>query len=148
MTIANIGGYIGAVLLIGVQAGGRDLPYYWNQQDNLPDWPVAEYISRNRFQQISRYIKLNEPGDLPDDQWYKKVEPLATRFREATTAEVYQLPQHLSIDEQLIRFKGRSKHTIQMNSKAAGQGYKIYSLCCANGYMIDFKFTSGQQKIA
>ena len=35
-----------------------------------------------------------------------------------------------------------------MNSKAADQGYKIYSLCCANSYMIDFKFTSGQQKIA
>ena len=68
VTIADIRGYIGAVLLTGVQAGGRDLPYYWNQQDNLPDWPVAEYISRNRFQQISRYIKLNEPGDLPDDQ--------------------------------------------------------------------------------
>ena len=35
-----------------------------------------------------------------------------------------------------------------MNSKAASQGYKIYSLYCANGYIIDFKFTSGQQKIA
>jgi Transposase IS4 len=148
VTAAEIGGYIGAVLLIGAQAGGRDLAYYWNQQDNLPDWPVAEYISRQRFQQIARYLKLNRPGDLPDDQWYKKVEPLATRFREATTAEIYQLPQHLSIDEQLIRFKGRSKHIIQMNSKAAGQGYKIYSLCCANGYMVDFRFTSGQQKVA
>lgn len=148
VTAAEIAGYIGAVLLIGAQPGGRDLPYYWNQQDNLPDWPVAEYISLNRFQQISRYLKLNRPGDLPDNQWYKKVEPLATRFREATTAEVYELPQNLSIDEQLVRFTGRSKHTIQMNSKAAGQGYKIYSLCCSNGYMVDFKFTSAQEKIA
>ncbi len=134
--------------MIGAQPGSRDLAYYWNQQDSLPDWPVAEYISRDRFQQISRYLKLNKPGDLPDSQWYKKVEPLATKFREATTAELYELPQNLSIDEQLIKFKGRSKHTIQMNSKAAEQGYKIYSLCCANGYMIDFRFTSGQQKIA
>jgi len=148
VTATDIEGYIGAILLLGAQAGGRDLAYYWNQQDNLPDWPVAEYISLRRFQQISRYLKLNKPGDLPDSQWYEKVEPLATKFREATTAELYELPQNLSIDEQLIKFKGRSKHTIQMNSKAAGQGYKIYSLCCANGYMIDFKFTSGQQKIA
>jgi Pyruvate/2-oxoacid:ferredoxin oxidoreductase gamma subunit len=75
---------------------------------------------------------------LPDEQWYKKIDPLANAFRAATTPELYQLPQNLSIDEQLIQFTGRSKHTIQMNSKAAGAGYKIYSLCCSNGYMIDF----------
>jgi Transposase IS4 len=61
---------------------------------------------------------------------------------------VYQLPQNLSIDEQLIKFKGRSKHTIQMNSKAAGEGYKIYSLCCSNGYLVDFKSSSAVEKIA
>jgi Transposase IS4 len=35
-----------------------------------------------------------------------------------------------------------------MNSKAARQGYKIYSLCCSNGYMVDFRFTSKQEKVA
>jgi Transposase IS4 len=35
-----------------------------------------------------------------------------------------------------------------MNSKAAGEGYKIYSLCCLNGYMVDFKFSSAVEKIA
>ena len=148
VTAADIGGYIGAVLLIGVQPGGRDLAYYWNQKENYPHWPVARYISLLRFQQISRYIKLNSPGPLPDNQWYKKVEPLATRFRRATTPDVYELPQNLSIDEQLVKFKGRSKHTIQMNSKAADEGYKIYSLCCSNGYMIDFKFSSAIEKVA
>ncbi|KAF7501968.1 hypothetical protein GJ744_006158, partial [Endocarpon pusillum] len=84
---------------------------------------------------------------LLDNQWYKKVEPLATRFRNATTPQVYELPQNLSIDEQLVKFKGRSKHTIQMNSKAAGQGYKIYSLCSTDGYMIDFRFSSATEKL-
>jgi Transposase IS4 len=35
-----------------------------------------------------------------------------------------------------------------MNSKAAGEGYKIYSLCCANGFMVDFRFSSLIQKVA
>ena len=145
---ADIRGYIGAILLIGVQSGGRDVPYYWNQNNNQPTWLVAEYISQQRFQQITRYLKINRPGPIADHQWYQKVEPLATRFREATTKEIYQLSQDLSIDEQLISFKGRSKHTIQMNTKAAGEGYKIYSLCCSNGYMIDFKFSSAIKKVA
>jgi Transposase IS4 len=148
VTATEIGGYLGALLLIGAQSGGRGIPYYWNTHRELPSWPVAEYISRERFQLISRYIKINEPGDLDDVQWFKKLDPIADLFRAATTAEMYELPQNLGIDEQLIRFSGRSKHTIQMNSKAAGQGYKIYSLCCPNGYMIDFKFTSRQERVA
>jgi Transposase IS4 len=76
------------------------------------------------------------------------VDPLADDFRNATTADVYELPQNLSVDEQLIKFTGRSKHTMYMNSKAARQGYKIYSLCCSNGYMVDFRFTSKQEKVA
>jgi hypothetical protein len=35
-----------------------------------------------------------------------------------------------------------------MNSKAANKGYKIYSLCCLNGYIVDFKFSSAVKKIA
>jgi Transposase IS4 len=89
VTAADVGGYIGAVLLIGAQPGCRDLKYYWNQKDDHPDWPVAEYISKTRFEQITRYLKINRPGDLADDQWYKKVEPLARTFRKATTKELY-----------------------------------------------------------
>ena len=35
-----------------------------------------------------------------------------------------------------------------MNLKAAGEGYKVYSLCCANSFMIDFKFTSAVERVA
>ncbi|KAF7501984.1 hypothetical protein GJ744_003902, partial [Endocarpon pusillum] len=41
VTAADIGGYIGALLLIGVQPGSRDLAYYWHQKENYPHWPVA-----------------------------------------------------------------------------------------------------------
>lgn len=148
LTAADIGGFIGAILLLGAQPGKRDISYYWNCDENLPDWPIAEYISLKRFQQISRFLKINPPGDLLDKQWYNKVNPLADAFRAATTPDLYEIPQNLGIDEQLIRFHGRSKHTIHMNTKAAGEGYKIYSLCAPNGYMIDFRFTSVQEKIA
>ena len=49
--------------------------------------------------------------------------------------------KHVSIDKQLILFKGRSKHTMIINSKEAGQGFKLYSLCVGN-YLIWFIFTS------
>jgi Transposase IS4 len=71
---------------------------------------------------------------------------MANSFRKAITQNLYRLPQDLCIDEILMQFSSRSKHTIQMNSKAAGKGYKIYYLCCPNGYLIDFRFTSAEQK--
>ena len=42
--------------------------------------------------------------------WWKKLEPLATGFREASL-EYYEPGSIISIDEQLIKFKGRSRHT-------------------------------------
>ena len=70
VTAIDIGGYIGAILLIGAQSGGRNIEYYWNQNDNQPTWPVTEYISRQRFEQITRYLKINRPGPVADNQWY------------------------------------------------------------------------------
>ena len=49
--------------------------------------------------------------------------------------------KYVSIDKQLILFKGRSKYTIIINNKEAGQGFKLYSLCVGN-YLIWFIFTS------
>jgi Transposase IS4 len=53
VTASEIKGYIEAILLIGAQPGGRDIPYYWNINENLSNWPLTEYISLKRFQQIS-----------------------------------------------------------------------------------------------
>lgn len=148
ITASDIGAYIGAISLIGAQSDDRDIPYYWNTKKNLPDWPVAKYISLIRFQQISRYLKINPSGDVPNEEWYQKIEPLASAFRAAITPELYELPQNIGIDEQLIQFSDRSKYIIQMNFKAAGEEYKIYSLYCSNGYSVDFRFTNGEQKVA
>ena len=34
-----------------------------------------------------------------------------------------------------------------MNTKTADEGYKIYSLCCSNDYIIDFKFSSTIERV-
>lgn len=97
-----MGGYIGAILLTGAQPGGRDVAYYWNTHNDLPSWPLSEYISLKHFQQITRYLKINAPGPISEKEWWKKVDPIATAFRQATTPELYELLQNMSVDEQLI----------------------------------------------
>ena len=69
-----------------------------------------------------------------------KIRPLLDHFR-ATCKKLIKPGKEVSVDEQLIQCKARSKHTMNINAKAAGVGFKIYSLCCGN-YLVDFRFAS------
>lgn len=84
-------------------------------------------MSRTRWEQIKRVLKIsNSVEDRKHDSrgvdWTKKLEPLATVFRRA--AKTYWLPgSHASIDEQLVMFKGTSRHVLQIASKTAEVGF-------------------------
>lgn len=83
--------------------------------------------------------------DSTGPDWYTKLEPLYSNFIKASHA--FQVPGwNVSVDEQLILFKGRSRHAMNMVSKAAGYGFKLYSLCVEN-YLYSFLFTSKVSKI-
>src|SRR4051794_27821135 len=98
-----------------------------------------------RFQQIRRYLHCNLPTfddtDSATDACYgNKIEPIATWIREAFQ-KYARLPSWLSIDEMMIKFSGRSSHTVKMARKPIKQGYKIIALC-ADGYIWDFSYWS------
>ena len=90
---------------------------------------------------------MNRPNeDLTDDNWWKKIDPIASDFVKTAKA-IYRPRSTLSIDEELIMAKGRTKYTLQIPSKAAIKDYKIYSLC-DHGYLLDFLFSSKIAKIS
>ena len=118
---------------------------YWNTDPEYTmDTAVYESISLRRFEQIKRFLKVSDPAldeeNSKCSNWYKKVEIFTSQFRSAARSGLTP-GRDLSIDELLVRFKGRSKHTMQMAVKAAGQGFKAYAICHDN-YLYDFRFTS------
>jgi transposase IS4-like protein len=146
LTGADIGAYFGALLIIGCQPVAGSVDEFWRNDEDHPPYPLAREISRQNFQQISRYLKINNPEDeLADDDWWRKVAPVSDGFKNAAK-QYFKPASTLSIDEQLISCKGRSKHTLQLKVKAAKKGYKIYSLC-EGSYLIDFLFTSKKVQI-
>jgi hypothetical protein len=108
---------------------------------NLP----IKAIGLQRWQQIKRYFKVSDLETDPNTasspkRWLSKVHLLMTHLQEAFLKSI--IPgKHVSIDEQLVKFKGRSKNTMMISTKVAGQGFKLYSLCVGN-YLIWFKFTA------
>ena len=100
-TGADIGAYIGALMLMGCQPSAC-IEDYWNQSEDTPVYSIAETFSRVRFEQISRYFKPSQRDD--ENEFYHKVEPLSTVFRE--NSKKLLIPgSTVSIDENLIKAK-------------------------------------------
>jgi hypothetical protein len=140
-TGADIGAYIGALMLMGVHPASC-IDDYWTTSADSPTYPIAEEFSQGTFEQLSRYFKPSSKDD--EETFYDKVEPLATAFRE--NSKRLLIPgSTISIDENLLKAKVRSKHLLQISNKAAGKGYKIYTLCDGS-YCYDFLYTSKTDK--
>ena len=144
-TASEIEVFLGALLFMGLDRLNCVEDYWSQRYDKSITMPIQNAMPEVRFQQIKRFLKLNdgraEPPNLgkgPD--WWKKLEPLATDIRKASL-RYYQSSHQVSIDEQLIGFKGRSRHTMTINNKTEKKGIKVYSLCDGN-YSLDFMIAS------
>jgi hypothetical protein len=142
---SEIGAFLGILLYMGLALMPRITDYWSTNPKCAIHELVIQAMSLKRWEQIKRFLKISDPSDdeiidTRGPDWWKKLEPLATSFRKAS--KKYWIPgSHLSVDEQLILFRGRSCHTMQIATKAAGVGFKIYSLCQEN-YLYDFLFSS------
>ena len=121
---ADIGAYLGAAMLTGVQPQTR-IADYWNTSSHKPIFPIQQYITRQSFQQISRYLKVSNPHEnVPEKRFFDKLEPLLSSFKDASQ-KLVNLPDTVSIDENLIASRTRTVHLMQIDNKAAGKGFKI-----------------------
>jgi hypothetical protein len=94
---------------------------------------IINSMSRTRWEQIKRYLKIfnsfeNQKIDTRDIDWWKKLESLTSEFRKISKT-YWLFDNHVSVDEQLVKFKRRSCHTMQIISKATEVEFKLYSLC-------------------
>ena len=142
---AEIGAWIGVRLLMGLERAAT-YQKYWNTT-----YTGAIYVAIQgamtvvRFEQIRRFLKLNDPRSEPQEVGYQKdfwqkIGPFVQGFREASL-KYYTPGSHVSIDEFLVKFKGRSRHTMNIAAKAGGKGFKIYGVACGD-YLINFLFSS------
>lgn len=108
---------------------------------------ICEAIGLVRYEQLKRYFHVSDPR-LPkplDNKWYVKVEPLSSKLRDAFQ-KCFVPGTKVSVDEMMIRFFGRSKHTIKMKNKPIKQGYKVWALS-HKGYTYSFLYYSGVKGI-
>ncbi|KAJ8968848.1 hypothetical protein NQ314_002063 [Rhamnusium bicolor] len=115
---------------------------YWNPKFRFTQ--IAEQLSVNRWDEIKRFIHFNNNNNMPPsyDKLYK-LRPLLDHFRSRSLTIPKE--EHLSIDEQIIQFKGRSKLKQYNKNKPHRWGYKMFVLSGSTGIAYDFEFYIGQE---
>jgi len=138
VTLTDIQGFIGAGMLMSIIR----LPQsrmYWR-----PEFLVAEIANAftvKKFEDIKRFLHFADNTVQSQDK-LKKFRPvsdyLCERFKTIPKEE------HLSIDEQIIPFKGRSSLKQYNAAKPHKWGYKAFVLCGASGFAYDLEYYVGR----
>lgn len=114
---------------------------YWNTETRFP--VVADAMSRNRFQQIKKYLHIvdNSTFDPANPDKLFKIRP----FVEALRANLLKLvpEEKNSIDEQVIPFKGRTPILQYIKNKPHKWGYKVFTRAGLSGIVYDFRVYEG-----
>jgi hypothetical protein len=147
-TAKEIRVFFGILIYMGVH-DSQAVELYWREKPTEgPIHPVRLYMTLVRFQQIKRFLHISTPSqklDKKTKEWWYKLKPLTTNFRE-NCQKYYTPDSKVSIDEIMIRFFGRTNHTIKMPNKPIKQGYKVFALA-EHGYIWSFFWSSRQYGI-
>lgn len=108
---------------------------------------VSKMFSRNRWELIKKFLHCNNnddrvPRDNPNFDILFKVRPVLTHLQ--NKFRNIPKPQMLSVDEQLVPFKGRSQIKQYMPNKPHKRGFKVFALCDDSGILHDFEVYTGK----
>jgi Transposase IS4 len=109
----------------------------WRQQY------VVEAFSRNRFKELLRYFHIAEPTPAGVKRTViEKIRPLYDLCLQ-TFPDYFIPPREFTIDETMVRFKGRSGWITVIKGKPTPIGYKLYTVA-SHGYLLTFKVYEGK----
>ncbi|XP_064614532.1 piggyBac transposable element-derived protein 2-like [Liolophura sinensis] len=143
-TAKEIEVFIGLYLRMGLMKS-HCVRAYWSWETRYP--PVAEEMSRNRFELLARHIHFCENTSLTDEQkaadrvW--KVRPWLGMLR--TNLEKIIPLQDQSVDEIMVAFKGRSGLKQYIRNKPRKWGFKLWARAGSDGILHDFDVYQGKR---
>jgi hypothetical protein len=104
---------------------------------------VVEAFSRDRFTELLRYFHIAEPTPAGVRHTViDKIKPLHDLCL-STFSEYYIPPVELTVDESMVRFKGRCGWKTVIKGKPTPIGYKLYTVG-SHGYLLNFQVYKGK----
>ena len=104
---------------------------------------ISQFMGLKRFEQIHRFFSLNNEKTAPsplNTPWFYRIQPITDLIRNACRT-AYSPSSHVTIDEAMVPFKGRSKDIIKIKGKPIDTGYKLWCIG-DHGYIWSWLFHS------
>lgn len=148
LNIAELKAFLGILIIMDF----NKLPsirLYWSADENCYNPRIANIMTQKRFLNILRYLHLNNNSVMPQkgsasyDKLYK-IRPMINYLNDAFRKS-FSPDKHLSCDESMVAFKGRSGIKQYMPMKPVKRGFKIWALCCS-GYLLSFMVYEGKKE--
>lgn len=131
----------GLHISIGVFSFSR-IKLYWS--NTLKIQMFRESMTKNRFFKLRNYLHVvnNLNLDANDTDKFKKVRPMINSV--LAKCKSLQREKNVSVDEQIIPFKGTHAAKQYNPNKPSPWGLKVFVLCGANGSVYNFLFYQGK----
>lgn len=140
--------FVGVNIIMGIDKK-PEICNYWSTDEFLGNEGVKKVFPRERFEALTRYLHLNDSAKMPgrDQPGYDplyKVQPLIQLCKH-TFLEHYTPAREMSVDEAMIRYKGRVFFRQYMPKKPTKWGIKVWTLADSrNGYVSNFDIYLGK----
>jgi len=142
--------FLGILFIMGFHKLPR-MRDYWSQDRNLFTPAVANTMTGNDFQRLFLNIHLADNSKIPSknssnyNKLYKMNDFLNLLKR--NFQKNYSLGSCISIDEAMIKFKGRSSIKQYQPLKPTKRGYKVWVLAeSTTGYVYNFEIYTGKDE--
>ncbi|XP_031327398.1 piggyBac transposable element-derived protein 4-like [Photinus pyralis] len=123
--------YIGLLICAGALKSNREPVGMLWQDDHCFKRPIySATMPRTRFSQITSWMRFDDKDTREQRRQYDKLAPIRNVLEMfVNNCQKYYNPgSHLTIDEQLVPFRGRCPFRVYMKSKPAKYGIKIWCL--------------------
>lgn len=122
--------FLGLSILSGVYKSRNEaVRQLWSKDDGRPIFNKS--MPRDRFQQISRALRFDDAAHRRVNQVTDKLAPIRSLFDiwESTLRDAFVPGENVTIDEQLLTFRGRVPFRQYIPSKPGKYGIKLWMLC-------------------
>ena len=145
VTVEDMKAFYGFNILMGV-IRLPTLHDYWKCDDHFHYAPIASRISRDRFFELRRYLHFVDNSTLasPGSEGYDKLGKVWPLINAVVSKcqSLYNVHRDVSVDEAMIKFKGRSSLKQYLPVK---RGFKVWCMAdSTNGYISNFEVYTGK----
>lgn len=122
--------FVGVLILIGAyKSRNEEISQLWSKKDGRKIF--NDIMSRNRFQNILRVIRFDNPGERRKKRSPDKLQPIREYFEiwNDYLQDAYIPSWCMTVDEQLVTFRGKCPFRQYIPSKPGRNGIKFWAIC-------------------